>query len=228
MWKGLIAGAVNFSLGWFLEPQTVSPAWAWAGLLGFLSYGLSLAAFVLALRHLGSARTGAYFSTAPFVGVVLSLIVLREVPSVMFWPAAALMAVGVWLHLTEHHAHEHLHEELAHDHLHVHDEHHQHVHDPSDPPGEPHAHPHHTIDWSIPTVTPPIFTISTGMAERKFPQIIRNWNIHKGRKEHKESRGKDKTLPTALRCRFPLFFCDLCVLCGSMNFFMVNPDEKLR
>ena len=63
-----------------------------------------------------------------------------------------------------------------------------------------------TTGWSIPTITPPIFTISTGMTERKFPQIIRNRNDHKGRKEHKGNHGNDKTLPTALRRRFPLVF----------------------
>lgn len=142
MWKGLIAGTVNFSLGWILEPQTVSISWAWASLLGFLSYGLSLAAFVLALRHLGTARTGAYFSMAPFVGVILSLVFLREIPALLFWPAAGLMAFGVWLHLSERHEHEHTHEPSAHEHLHVHDEHHQHAHGPEDPIGEPHSHFH--------------------------------------------------------------------------------------
>jgi hypothetical protein len=50
---------------------------AGAGIVGFLSYGVSLTCFVLALRDLGTARTGAYFSTAPFIGVLLSLLLLR-------------------------------------------------------------------------------------------------------------------------------------------------------
>ena len=143
MWKGLVAGAVNFSLG--LMAAGHLPALGWLGaaaVLGFLSYGVSLTLFVLALRDLGSARTGAYFSTAPFIGVVLSFVVLREVPSALFWPACLLMAFGVWLHLSERHEHEHTHEPMAHEHLHTHDAHHQHAHGPDDPVGEPHSHPH--------------------------------------------------------------------------------------
>lgn len=111
-------------------------------LLGFLSYGVSLALFVLALRDLGTARTGAYFSTAPFVGAAVSLVVFRERPTALFLVAGALMALGVWLHLTERHEHEHAHGAMEHEHLHVHDEHHQHAHGPEDPSGEPHSHRH--------------------------------------------------------------------------------------
>jgi drug/metabolite transporter (DMT)-like permease len=143
MLKGLSAGTVNLSIG-LLISGTPAPAslLAGAGLLGFLSYGVSLTCFVLALRDLGTARTAAYFSTAPFIGVMLSLLVLREVPPVLFWPALLLMMVGVWLHLTEHHEHDHAHEALEHEHLHHHDQHHQHQHLPSDPTGEPHSHRH--------------------------------------------------------------------------------------
>ncbi len=143
MWKGLAAGTVNLSLGLWTERPPLSAAWAGAGLLGFLSYGVSLVCFVLALRHLGAARTGAYFSTAPFVGAALSCLFLGEKPAALFWPAAALMGAGVWLHLSEHHEHPHVHDPVEHDHLHTHDDgHHQHVHDADDPPGEPHSHPH--------------------------------------------------------------------------------------
>src|SRR4051794_18165535 len=113
-----------------------------AALLGFLSYGVSLVLFVLALRHLGTARTGAYFSLAPFVGAGVALIVWRDRPTTALILGATFMAAGVWLHLTERHEHEHVHEEMEHTHAHVHDEHHQHQHDPGDPPGEPHSHPH--------------------------------------------------------------------------------------
>jgi len=54
----------------------------------------------------------------------------------------ALMALGIWLHVTEHHEHQHIHERTMHAHPHVHDEHHQHAHGPEDPPGEPHTHSH--------------------------------------------------------------------------------------
>jgi len=113
-----------------------------AGLLGFVGYGLSLVLFVLALRSLGTARTGAYFSTAPFVGAALSLLLFGEHPGVAFWLAGLLMALGVWLHVSEHHAHAHLHEAMTHDHRHRHDEHHQHAHDVEWNGEEPHTHPH--------------------------------------------------------------------------------------
>ncbi len=141
--KGLVAGAVTTGIA-FAAGATV-PAWPavlGAAGVGFVGYGVSLVCFVLALRHLGTARTGAYFSTAPFVGAAVALLVFREGVT---WPlvaAGALMGLGVWLHLTEKHDHEHEHEEMVHEHAHVHDEHHQHAHGRDDPPGEPHTHTH--------------------------------------------------------------------------------------
>lgn len=73
-----------------------------AALVGFLGYGLSLVLFVLALREVGAARTGAYFSTAPFIGSVVGLVALGERVSAALLAAAVLMGVGVYLHLTEH------------------------------------------------------------------------------------------------------------------------------
>ncbi len=141
--KGLIAGSVNLALALLIGSRLPSlPTVLAAGAVGLLGYGVSLIFFVLALRHLGTARTGAYFSLAPFVGAALSLAIFREGVSFAFLGAAALMGLGVWLHLTEKHEHEHEHEPLEHEHSHVHDEHHQHDHLPSDPPGEPHSHPH--------------------------------------------------------------------------------------
>jgi hypothetical protein len=113
-----------------------------AGVVGFLGYGVSLALFVLALRHLGTARTGAYFSTAPFLGAVAAIFFLQEPITTQLVVAGILMGFGVWLHLTEDHEHDHEHEPMEHGHLHVHDAHHQHVHGPDDPPGEPHTHVH--------------------------------------------------------------------------------------
>jgi hypothetical protein len=115
---------------------------ALAGLVGLLGYGASLALFVLALRHLGTARTGAYFSTAPFFGAAGAVLALGEPVTLQLAAAAALMAAGVWLHITERHEHEHRHEATGHAHAHVHDEHHRHSHAVSDPPGEPHTHWH--------------------------------------------------------------------------------------
>lgn len=98
-------------------------------LLGLFAYGISLTLFVQALRHLGTARTGAYFSVAPFFGALLALPLLGDPWTATWSVAAALMAAGVWLHLTERHAHLHSHQAIEHEHLHVHDEHHRHRHD---------------------------------------------------------------------------------------------------
>lgn len=141
--KGVVAGVVNAGLALLIGAQL--PAVATLGpilLVGFLGYGVSLVLFVLALRGLGSARTGAYFSTAPFLGAALSILILGESVSLWFMVAAALMAIGVWIHLLEHHAHEHQHEPLTHSHRHRHDEHHQHQHDFEWDGTEPHSHPH--------------------------------------------------------------------------------------
>jgi drug/metabolite transporter (DMT)-like permease len=142
--KGLVAGAANLGLalasGAHLPPL---PVILEAGVVGFFGYGVSLVLFVLALRHLGTARTGAYFSTAPFLGAVLALVIFHDLPSVQLIVAGGLMAIGVHLHLSERHDHDHEHEALDHEHRHVHDAHHQHAHDPADPPGEPHSHRHH-------------------------------------------------------------------------------------
>ncbi|MBZ0225457.1 MAG: EamA family transporter [Comamonas sp.] len=141
--KGLVAGPVNCAVA--LAMGATLPAWSTVAesmVVGWLGYGVSLVLFVLALRGLGTARTGAYFSTAPFVGAATALVFLGETPSTWFWPACALMAVGVWLHLTERHEHPHTHEPLEHSHRHVHDEHHQHDHGADWDGCEPHEHWH--------------------------------------------------------------------------------------
>ncbi|TXH87280.1 MAG: DMT family transporter [Rhodoferax sp.] len=141
--KGLVAGCVNTGMAFALGASMPSAGVVSSALLiGFLGYGLSLVLFVLALRDLGTARTGAYFSTAPFVGAALAIAVFGEPTNMLFWAAAALMAAGVWLHLTEHHAHEHKHLEMSHRHRHRHDAHHQHTHDFDWDGVEPHTHDH--------------------------------------------------------------------------------------
>jgi drug/metabolite transporter (DMT)-like permease len=143
MLKGLCAGAFNTAIALAFGAK-LPPAGTLAaiGLIGLFGYGVSLVLFVLALRHLGTARTGAYFSLAPFVGAAVSVLFLHEPMTTGFLIAGLLMTAGVWLHVTERHEHEHHHEPLEHEHLHTHDEHHRHSHAPDDPPGEPHSHPH--------------------------------------------------------------------------------------
>ncbi|MBI5860943.1 MAG: EamA family transporter [Rhodocyclales bacterium] len=146
MVKGLAAGATNLVVA-------VSLGAAWPGaipvfgatLVGFFSYGASLTLFVVALRHLGTARTGAYFSVAPFFGALMALALLHEPVTVALLLGGTLMAVGVALHLTERHMHEHTHQPLEHTHAHAHgvgDEHHMHEHDEPVPAGTRHSHRH--------------------------------------------------------------------------------------
>lgn len=141
--KGLAAGVVNLSIAWWLNASMppLNDA-AMAAIVGFGGYGLSLVLFVMALRHLGTARTGAYFSMAPFAGAAISVLMLAEIPTPSFWIAAVLMAAGIWLHLTENHVHQHAHARMAHAHAHTHDVHHQHSHDFPWDGKEPHTHHH--------------------------------------------------------------------------------------
>jgi drug/metabolite transporter (DMT)-like permease len=141
--KGIGAGSANFAIA-LSQGAAIPPAplFAVGAAIGLFAYGLSLVLFVLALRSLGTARTGAYYATAPFIGTVLSVALLGEPVTIQLAVAGVLMAAGLWLHLTEHHEHDHVHEPLAHAHRHVHDAHHQHKHSADDPPGERHAHWH--------------------------------------------------------------------------------------
>lgn len=140
--KGIVAGPINLVLAFSLGAQLpVVGNIAAAVVVGFFAYGVSLVLFIVAMRHLGTARAGAYYSIAPFFGAILALI-LGDTPT---WPlavAAALMGIGVWLHLTERHEHEHTHQAITHDHEHAHDEHHQHQHGQPVPPDTRHSHPH--------------------------------------------------------------------------------------
>ncbi len=143
MLKGLVAGSVNVALASVRGAPMPDPGVVVAaGAVGFLGYGVSLALFVLGLRHLGTARTAAYFSLAPFIGAVLSLTLLDDPLTVRLLAAGGLMAVGLWLHLTERHEHDHVHEAMEHEHRHTHDEHHRHDHGPNVSLGEPHTHWH--------------------------------------------------------------------------------------
>lgn len=140
--KGLISGVVNITIAIILGAK-LPPLLNLSGalVLGFVAYGVSLMLFVIGLRHLGAARTGAYFSIAPFIGALLALI-MGEPLTLTLFISGALMAVGIWLHITEYHAHFHVHEAIEHSHEHRHDEHHLHDHDIAIKPGIKHRHLH--------------------------------------------------------------------------------------
>ena len=140
--KGLAAGSVNLTLA--LAMGASLPPWptiAGAMIVGLLAYGVSLTLFVVALRHLGTARAGAYFSVAPFFGALLGL-ASGEAATPTLLASGGLMALGVWLHLTEQHGHAHDHTLIEHTHEHIHDQHHQHVHDDGVTADTSHVHWH--------------------------------------------------------------------------------------
>jgi drug/metabolite transporter (DMT)-like permease len=142
--KGVVAGTVNAALAFAMGASLPSlPVFASAMLLGFVSYGLGLVLFIIALRYLGAARTGAYYGTAPFIGALAASVIFGTPITSTLVIAGGLMALGAWLHLSERHVHYHDHEILDHDHKHTHDEHHQHDHGPNQSTTEPHSHPHH-------------------------------------------------------------------------------------
>ena len=141
--KGLAAGTTNTVLALALGaslPQV--PDVAITVSIGFMGYGLSLVLFIVALRQLGTARTGAYFATAPFIGAAGALLLYGQPAESAFWIAAICMSLGVWLHVTEDHVHEHVHEPMSHSHAHTHDEHHRHDHPFGWDGKEPHTHAH--------------------------------------------------------------------------------------
>ena len=141
--KGLVAGSVNVLIA-VSAGQAIPPAdrVALSCVVGFLGYGASLVLFVMALRTMGAARTGALFSTAPFIGAVSSLVFLGEGVGRMMLPAAALMGAGLVLQMGERHSHLHAHERQVHDHVHRHDEHHRHGHPEGVDVTARHGHPH--------------------------------------------------------------------------------------
>ena len=140
--KGSVAGPVNLALAFALGAHLPAAGNIAAALVvGFFAYGVSLVLFIVGMRHVGTARAGAYFSVAPFFGALLALALGEP----FTWPlliAGALMALGVWLHLTEPHAHPHHHEPISHDHWHTHDAHHRHDHPAPVPDGTRHSHVH--------------------------------------------------------------------------------------
>lgn len=140
--KGLVAGPVNLALAVVVGARLPAPTVVAGALaLGLVSYGVSLVLFIHALSAVGTARAGAYFAVAPFVGAVVA-VAMGEPVTWRVVVAGTLMGLGVWLHLTEHHAHEHTHEAVTHTHRHTHDEHHQHEHAGPVPAGTWHSHPH--------------------------------------------------------------------------------------
>ena len=91
--SGLGSLAIAFAVGEQLPPLRLILC---ALLLGFVSYGLSIFFYVYAQRKLGAAKTSAYYAFSPFIGVLLSLLIFQEIPSLSFWAALLIMALGAY------------------------------------------------------------------------------------------------------------------------------------
>jgi drug/metabolite transporter (DMT)-like permease len=141
--KGSIAGSVNLAIGLSLAPlHTTWTTVAFALCVGALSYGASIVLYIASSHQLGATRAQGLFASAPFVGAVLSFLVLREsIGAVHVWTGAILI-VSVVLILRSQHTHVHHHALTEHIHRHKHDDgHHAHDHPELEPAGS-HTHPH--------------------------------------------------------------------------------------
>ncbi|WP_297421465.1 DMT family transporter [Clostridium sp.] len=153
--KGIVSGLFSLILSIVLKNQIPDLKVIIAAMIiGFFCYGLSIVLFVFAMRDLGSARTSALFATAPFIGSILSIILLGDIPSKVFFVSLPIMIIGAVLLLKEEHAHKHIHESMEHDHRHNHnDGHHDHEHNDKQEIVKgyhSHLHTHNSIEHTHP------------------------------------------------------------------------------
>lgn len=154
-------GAVGFALQQYLQSlKNGRPCFL---LLGFVAYGLSINFYIKAQKDLGAAKTSAYYSIAPFLGVAFGILLLNERPGIQFYVGLVIMIIATVLmvkdtitlqHTHEHyhvHIHEHRHGDLVHAHVHEHCHTHTHIHEEDESihdhsydgdDGEDHCHNH--------------------------------------------------------------------------------------
>ncbi|MDE4908377.1 DMT family transporter [Methanogenium marinum] len=147
--KGISGGITLTVIALILGQPYPEPPLILAGMVvGILGFGgIMTVCFLKSLRVLGASRAGALFSTNPIFGVIVSLLIFRELPEPGFIIAFFFMGVGTWLLVSEKHSHLHTHEPLRHSHRHTHDDlhHDDHIHGPEAPPVDKngfHSHPH--------------------------------------------------------------------------------------
>ncbi|HBA53957.1 DMT family transporter [Syntrophorhabdus aromaticivorans] len=135
MVKGVIAGIFSLVLALIVKGESIPGLTiiCLSLLTGFVCYGLSIVFFIRAMRALGSARTSAYFASAPFIGTAVSFVIFQELPNMFFAVSLPFMVAGIILLFNEKHSHLHTHFEAEHEHIHDHDDgHHNHFHDGND------------------------------------------------------------------------------------------------
>jgi drug/metabolite transporter (DMT)-like permease len=148
-WKGLVAGSVNLAIGLAVSPWTAHAREVMAALtLGAVSYGASLVLYIAAAQRLGASRSQIVFSSAPFFGLLLSVLTLGESVTAAHFAAASLLALSLIILSRERHEHAHAHEVQEHDHHHRHDDgHHGHAHESPVPAGgHSHRHAHEPVE----------------------------------------------------------------------------------
>ena len=137
--KGIFSGLGSLIVALLLGEGLPAPVWIAAVLLlGFVAYGLSINFYIKAQKDLGAAKTSAYYSIAPFLGVVFGMVFLGERPAAQLYIGLAVMILATVLivrdtitlqHTHEHihtHCHEHAHGALIHTHGDLADHEHQH------------------------------------------------------------------------------------------------------
>ncbi len=167
LWKGLAAGTTNLIIGLALAPLTAPVGSVFGGLgVGVVSYGLSIVLYISSAQQLGATRSQLIFSSAPFWGVLLSVVLLGEAFTWQHGLAAGLFVLSIALLFQEQHAHVHAHWEQEHEHRHAHsDGHHTHTHAGEAVP-EWHSHPHlHTAQTHAHSHWPALHHRHTHQAE---------------------------------------------------------------
>lgn len=153
--KGCFSGLGSLAVALILGEGLPVVKWALCVLaLGFVAYGLSIHFYIMAQKHLGAAKTSAFYAVAPFLGVAFSMALLRERPALPFYLALLIMLCATVFmvkdtvtlqhsHSHSHtHTHEHRHGDLVHTHAHTHVHTHTHVHGRNE---EVHDHKHHDL-----------------------------------------------------------------------------------
>ncbi len=154
--KGIFSGLGSLVVALLIR-ETIPPLHLilYAMVLGFFAYGISIHFYILAQKELGAAKTSAYYSIAPFLGVVFSILILRETPGLQFWLALIIMIISTFImvkdniklqhtHDHEHiHTHSHSHDGTVHIHEHTHVHSHTHIHGED---SENHTHNHELAD----------------------------------------------------------------------------------
>ena len=144
-WKGLVAGGTNLAIGLILAPLDAGAFAVLGGLfVGSWAYGASITLYISSAQVIGATRAQIAFASAPFFGVVFSVLLLGERLGLAHLGSAALFIAGIVLLTLEHHEHAHVHPAMEHEHAHRHDDdHHDHEHaEPAGPGWHTHRHVH--------------------------------------------------------------------------------------